>query len=93
MRRLIGQGAKITQKNLTPCSTIPFTIELTDSLGKKFHRSSEFQTDSQGILNISEYELQREIWQASNDQMVKYFFKLNFFIFYIYLFFLSVRLF
>ena len=71
MRRLIGQGAKITQKNLTPCSKIPFNIELTDSLGKKFHRSSEFQTDSQGILNISEYELQREIWQASNDQMVK----------------------
>ena len=71
MRRLIGQGAKITQKNLTPCSKIPFTIELTDSLGKKFGRSSEFQTDSQGILNISEYELQREIWQASNDQMVQ----------------------
>ena len=70
MRRIIGQGVKISKSYLAPNSKIACSLQLTDTLGKKFSKSSEFSTDSRGFLNISEYELQREIWQASNENTV-----------------------
>ena len=67
---LIGQKASFLRKGLRPKTPYNIKLELTDTLGKKFHNSREFETNIDGVLEIAENEFQSTIASASSGKIL-----------------------
>ena len=58
MKKLIGQNFGFLTKNVKPNQNYKISIKVTDTLHKTFPNHGQFLSDKNGILEISEYDLQ-----------------------------------
>ena len=70
---LIGQKAAFFRKGLKPNKLYKLELELTDTLGKKFQNSREFEANIDGELNIGENQCQSVIAAASSGTLKRLF--------------------
>ena len=68
---LIGKKASFFRKGLKPNKLYKLELELTDTLGKKFQNSREFEANIDGELNIGENQFQSVIAAASSGLLKK----------------------
>ena len=68
---LIGQKASFFRKGLKPNNLYKLELELTDTLGKRFQNSREFEANIDGELNIGENQFQAVIAAASSGLLKK----------------------